>query len=341
MPKTIRNEFYKYLSYDKLMEAHLKCQKGKKNRINVIKFNVKKEEYVQWLYEQIKNKKYKQGKYTTFYVREPKKRKIEAARYMDRVVHRWIFDNFLEPAFLPQMIDTTYACIKGRGMHKAALDVQNAMKKCQKEFGSYYILKMDVAKYFQSIDKDILMNIIKRKIKDLDLLELINQTIYYGRDESGIPIGNLSSQLFANLYYNEADQFIKHKLKIRYYFRYMDDSIILLKNKEELKEVKRKIEEFIWEKLHLKFNNKTNIFKNKQGVNFCGYKINEYRMKIRDKGKRRIKKNIKKLKIKIKNGEISSKDAKRYLCGHFGYIKYANTYNFIRNNFAIDEEKIM
>ena len=128
---------------------------------------------------------------------------------------------------------------------------------------------MDVSKYFPSIDKTILMNIIRRKIKDKDILWLISQTIYGVRNGTGIPIGNLSSQLFANLYYNEADQFIKHKLKIKYYFRYMDDSVILMKDKNELKKVKYEIEKFIMENLKLKFNGKTNIFKSKQGVNFC------------------------------------------------------------------------
>ena len=301
MPKTIKNQFDTYLTYDKLMEAHMKCQKGKKNRANVIKFNLKKEEYIQWLYEQIKTKRYQHGKYISFYVWEPKKRKIEAARYIDRIVHRWLVDNFLEPAFLPQLIDTTYACIKNRG-----------------------------------IDKDILMEIIKKKIVDKDVLWLINQTLYGGRNEPGIPIGNLSSQLFANLYYNEADQFIKHTLKVKYYFRYMDDSVILLKDKQELKKVRYAIENFIKEKLKLEFNSKTNIFKSKQGVNFCGYKINEYRMKLRDKGKRKLKNKVKSLKNKIKNGEITSKEAKKYLCGHFGYIKYANTYHLIHKIFVCD-----
>ena len=336
MPKTVKNQFEKNLTYEKLMKAHEKCQKGKKNRVNVIKFNLKKEEYIEWLYEQIKSKKYQHGKYVTFYVLEPKRRKIEAARYIDRIVHRWLVDNFLEPAFLPQFIDTTYACIEGRGMHKAAKDVQKAMKICKKKYGEYYILKMDVAKYFQSIDKDILMSIIKRKIKDKDVLELIEQTIYSCRNESGIPIGNLSSQLFANLYYNEVDQFIKHKLKVRYYYRYMDDSVILMPTKEDIKQVRQEIEKFIKEKLKLEFNRKTNIFKNKQGVNFCGYKINEYRLKLRDKGKKKVKQNIKKLKLKIKNGEMTSKEAKKYLCGHFGYMKYANTYNFIKKYFIVE-----
>ena len=337
MPKTLRNQFDKYLTYEKLMEAHEKCQKGKKNRLNVIRFNMRKEDYIWWLYNELKNRTYKHGKYVTFYVLEPKKRKIEAARYIDRVVHRWLVDNFLDQVFLPQFIETTYACIPKRGMHKAAKDVQMAMRKCKKEYGEYYILKMDVAKYFQSIDKTILNNIIARKIKDKDILWLINQTIYACRESSGIPIGNLSSQLFANLYYNETDQFIKHKLKVKYYFRYMDDSVILMEKKEDIKKIKQEIENFINQNLHLQFNKKTNIFKSKQGVNFCGYKINEYRLKLRQKGKQKLKRKIKKLKLKVKNEEITSKEAKKYLCGHFGYMSNADVYNLINSYFAIDE----
>lgn len=152
--------------------------------------------------------------------------------------------------------------------------------------------------------------------------------------------GNLTSQIFANIYYNEADQYIKHKLKVRYYYRYMDDSVILMKDKNELKEIKNKIQNFLEKELDLSFNSKTNIFKSKQGVNFCGYKINEYRMKLRSKGKKRIKKTVKKLKTKIKKGEITSKEAKICLCGHFGYMKYANTYNFINKYFANEMQEL-
>ena len=269
MSKTIKNKFDKCLTYQNLMKAHIESRKGKNYKKEVILFNLKQEEYIKWLYEELKNERYEHGGYRTFYIRVPKTRKVEASRYIDRVVHRWLVDNFLEPIFLPQFIENTYACIPGRGMHKAAKDLQKAMRECKRVYGEYYILKMDVSKYFPSIDKIILKNIIERKIKDKDILWLIDQTIYGGRNDTGIPIGNLSSQLFANLYYNEADQFIKHKLKIKYYFRYMDDSVILMKDKTELKQVKYEIEKFIWENLKLKFNKKTNIFKSKQGVNFC------------------------------------------------------------------------
>lgn len=126
---------------------------------------------------------------------------------------------------------------------------------------------------------------------------------------------------------NEVDQYIKHTLRIKYYFRYMDDSVILYKDKKELKEILDKIILFLRNNLHLELNSKTNIFKSKQGVNYCGYQINEYRMKIRRKGKVRLKRKVNKLKLKIKNKELTSTEAKRYLCGHMGYLKYADVYN--------------
>ena len=133
MAKTIRNEYYKKLTYEKLMEAHIKSRKGKGLRKEIILFNLKQEEYIMWLYEQLKNKTYKHGGYTVFYVTEPKVRKIEKSRYIDRIVHRWVVDNFLEHAFISRFISTSFACIKNKGMHKAAKYVQECMKKAQRK----------------------------------------------------------------------------------------------------------------------------------------------------------------------------------------------------------------
>lgn len=327
MPKTIRNSFYKNLTYDKLMEAHKKSRKGKGYRKEVVLFNLKQEEYIMWLYEQLKKGTYKHGGYTQFYVTEPKLRKIEKSKYIDRIVHRWLVDNFLEPAFVPQFINTSFACLKDKGMHKACFYVQNSMKHCKRVWNEYYILKMDVAKYFDNINKKILLNIIKRKIKDEKIIWLIKEILYAQKREKGLEIGNYTSQMFANIYLNEIDQYIKHSLKIKYYCRYLDDSIVIVQTKEEAKKALEKIRKFLKENLELELNKKTQIFKNKQGVNFCGYKINEYRLKIRDKGKRKLKNKVKKLKKEIQKGKISSKEAKKYLAGHMGYIKIANVKN--------------
>lgn len=111
MPKTLKNEFDKYLTYEKLMEAHKKSSLNKKCRKDIIMFNLKKEAYIKYIYEQLKNQTYIHGGYTIFYVHEPKLRKIQKSKYIDRIVHRWLVDNFLAPTFIPQFISTSYACI--------------------------------------------------------------------------------------------------------------------------------------------------------------------------------------------------------------------------------------
>ena len=336
MPKTIRNKYKENLTYEKLLEAHIKSRKGKGYRKEIILFNLKQEEYIMWLYEKLKNKTYKHGGYSEFYVTEPKVRKIEKSRYLDRIVHRWVVDNFLEPCYVPKFINTSYACLKERGMHRAAVYVKDTMKHCKIKWDEYYILKMDVAKYFDNINKKILLKILERNIKDPDLMWLIKEILYANKREKGLEIGNYTSQMFANIYLNEVDQYIKHKLKVKYYCRYLDDSIVIVRTKKEAKEILEKIKKYLKENLELELNQKTQIFKNKQGVNFCGYKINEYRMKIRDKGKRKLKKKVKKLKEEIQKGNITSKEAKKYLAGHLGYIKYANNYNLLNKIFYIE-----
>ena len=338
MARTLRNEFDKKLTYENLLKAHMQSRQNKACRKDIILFDLKKEEYIRYLYEELKNGTYKHGKYTVFYVHEPKLRKIQKSRYIDRIVHRWVVDNFLYPVFISKFIYTSYACIRGKGMHKACLDAQKAMKHCKNIWGEYYILKMDVKKYFQNVNKDKLCSIISKKVKDEKLMWLLKEIIYSNEGITGIPIGNYTSQIFANIYLNELDQYIKRVLKVKYYFRYMDDSVIFVRTKEEAKEILKNITIFLKEELFLELNSKTQIFKSKQGINFCGYKINEYRLKLRTRGKKKLKRKVKKLKMQIKNGKLTSREAQKYLCGHYGYIKYANIYN-LKNKVFFSNEK--
>lgn len=338
MPKTIRNKYDEKLTYENLMKAHIESRKNKSTKKDIILFNLKQEEYVRYLYEQLKDLTYRHSSYSEFYVYEPKLRKIQKSKYIDRIVHRWVVDNFLYEAFVPQFLPTSYACIKERGMHKACIDVQKAMKHCKNIWDQYYILKMDIKKYFQNINKEKLLQIITRKIKDKKVLWLLKEIIFSENTKTGIPIGNYSSQIFANIYLNEVDQYIKHKLKIKYYYRYMDDSLILVKTKQEANYALNKIKQFLEQELYLELNKKTQLFKSKQGINFCGYKINEYRIKIRDRGKKKLKKKIKRLKNEIKTGKMTSKQAQKYISGHLGYIKYANIYNLCNKVFYIKNE---
>ena len=336
MPKTIRNQYDKKLTYDNLMKAHIESRKGKNIRKEIILFNLKQEEYIMWLYEQLKNGTYKHSGYTTFYVTEPKVRLIEKSAYIDRIVHRWYVDNFIKEYFIKSFISTSYACLENKGMHKACIDVQETMKHCKRIWNNYYIIKMDVAKYFQNIDKSILYNILQRKIKDKKLLWLTKEILYSNGVEKGLPIGNYTSQCFANIYLNELDQHAKHTLKLKYYFRYMDDIVVMVKNKKEAIQKLQQIREFLTRKLKLELNSKTQIFKSSQGVNFCGYKINEYRLKIRTKGKKKLKNKIKKLKYQIKTKQIDTKEAHKFLTGHLGYIDIANVKNLKEKLFYIE-----
>ena len=337
MPKTIRNEFDKKLTYDNLMKAHFDSRKGKSLRKEIILFNLKQEEYIMWLYEKLKNGTYKHSGYTSFTITEPKLRIIEKSKYIDRIVHRWYVDNFMKEYFMKSFISTSYACIENKGMHKACLDVQEAMKHCKRIWNNYYIIKMDVAKYFQNIDKEILYNILKRKIKNEKLLWLTREILYSNGIDKGLPIGNYTSQCFANIYLNEMDQYAKHSLKLKYWFRYMDDMIAIVKTKKEAIEKLELIRNFLYKNLGLELNSKTQIFESKQGVNFCGYKINEYRLKIRDKGKRKLKKKVKFLKYEIRSCRMTSKEAHIFLAGHLGYIKIANVNN-LKNKIFYTEE---
>lgn len=191
MAKWLRNEFDKCLTYEKLMDAHNLAKRGKGFRKEVILFELKKEEYIKWLYEQLKYGKYEHGGYTAFYVTEPKLRKVEKSRYIDRLVHTWVVKKFLEPHFVPKFIEHSYACLKNKGVHKSAIYIQNCMKQAKMKWGEYYILKMDVSKYFASINKEILVGILKRTIKDEKVLWILKKIIYSGEKEVGIEIRKL------------------------------------------------------------------------------------------------------------------------------------------------------
>ena len=174
----------------------------------------------------IENDTFRFGKYRTFVILEPKKRIIKALPYRDRVVHQWYVEEFIKPFMLPRFIYHTYACLPGKGGHKAVDDLQIMMRKMKRKYGHYYVLKCDIKDYFHSINRDILFQIMKDKISDKKLLKFTHKIIFDESDDGGIPIGNYTSQFFANIYLNELDHYVKEVLKIKYYVRYMDGATV-------------------------------------------------------------------------------------------------------------------
>lgn len=167
------------------------------------------------------------------------------------------------------------------------------MRNMYKSNPNFYIIKCDIAKFFNNIDKNILFNLIKRRVKDKKFLNCTKSLIFDGKTKTGIPIGNYTSQFFANIYLTELDVYVKQILKIKYYIRYMDDFILLVNSKEEAKFYLEKMNKFINDKLKLKFNKKTNYFKAKQGVTFLGYHVYVNKIKLLNSNKKRIYKRVK------------------------------------------------
>lgn len=296
MPKKIKNCFDKNLTFQKLLEAHKRARIHKAYKNEVIKFELNLENNIINLLNNIKSEKYHLGEYSFFKIYEPKERIISALPYIDRIVHQWYVEEFIKPYIVPKFINTTFACLKEKGTHRAVDEVFHQLQICKRNFGDFWILKCDIKKFFYSINPNILFNILKKHIADKKLLKFTHLILFDSRsslDDVGIPIGNYTSQFFANIYLNELDQYIKRELKLKYYTRYMDDFVILLKTKKECIYVKRLIEEFLNNQLQLKLNEKSKYYPYKMGVNFCGYRIFNTHKLLRLNSKKKIKKNVK------------------------------------------------
>lgn len=199
MPKTIKNVFYKKLTFDKMMAAHNRAKKHKTYKDEVIKFEFNLENNITNLINEIKNKKYSPGKYYTFKIYEPKERYIQSLPYKDRIVHQWYVEEFIKPYIVPKFISTSFACLSDKGSHKAADCVQKQMRTFKRNYGDFWILKCDVKKYFYNIRPHILFDILKKYISDKDLLDFTRILVFNGPINNslvGIPIRKLHEPIF-------------------------------------------------------------------------------------------------------------------------------------------------
>lgn len=329
MPKKIKNCFYKNLTFEKLYEANLRARKHKVCKSEVVKFEINLENNLTNLLNKIRNHTYHLGKYYTFKVYEPKERTIKALPYVDRIVHQWYVEEFIKPNIVPKFISTTFACLKDRGTHKAALEVEKQIRICNQNNPNFWILKCDIKGFFYHIDPNILYSIMCKYIADVELLNFTKLLIFDGREEMGaigIPIGNYTSQFFANIYLNELDQFVKRTLKIKHYVRYMDDFILLLNTKEECTLIKHTIETFLHQQLHLELNAKSKYYPNKMGVDFCGYRIFTTHKLLRLNSKKKIKKSVKKWNYLYKNNKLNVAKATGSLNSWIGHASHCNSY---------------
>ena len=284
--------YEKVFSLENLYLAFLEARKGKRKKKAVLKFETNLGYELDKLYKELKSGEYKPLPYREFVIYEPKRRVINAPAFRDLVVQHAIY-RVIYPIFDKTFIDTSYACRKGGGTHKASNYTQKEMRKYS---GDLYFLKLDIRKFFYSIDRDILRRLFEKKIKDKRFVNIMCEFTKMDTPK-GIPIGNLLSQIYALIYMNPLDHFIKRELKVKSYVRYVDDFVLIGLTLDKAKEYKQKCEKFVQEYLNLELSH-WHIQKIKRGINFVGYRTWKRVKFVRKHSMYKFKKAIKKLKIK-------------------------------------------
>jgi retron-type reverse transcriptase len=281
------------ITLENLFLSWREFKKGKSKRFDVQQFEFNLEDNIFQLYQELENKTYKHLGYASFFVQDPKLRHIHKAKVRDRIVHHLI-SRYLEQTYDKTFIFDSYSCRKNKGTHKAENRLKAfSLKQSKNNKFNFYCLKCDIKKFFDSVNHQILIDILKRKIRDQNILWLVKEIIFSFQVEKGIPLGNLTSQYFANIYLNKLDQLIKHKLRIKYYIRYTDDFLILDIDKNKLQRLIHPINQFLNHQLNLSLHpDKIIIRKYNQGIDFLGYVTLPYYRVLRTKTKKRMFKRI-------------------------------------------------
>lgn len=339
----IRNLYTQICDFENLHQAYIHARKGKRYRIEVMKFTNRLEENLINIQNELIQKTYTVGRYREFFVHEPKKRLIMALPFKDRVV-QWAIYQVLNPYFEKGYIQDSYACRVDKGTHRAVSRLQYWLRYMQRRHERFYALKLDISKYFYRVDHNVLMGILRRRIGDEDLLWLLNVIVRCEHTNFGIPlgdhqfdadriggvgmpIGNLTSQMFANLYLNELDQYAKQTLHVKHYLRYMDDVVVLHQDKKYLWTLKDQINGFVVDRLHLQLNNKTMVRKTSQGIEFVGFRVWPTHKKLRKKSALKMKRRLGYLQRAYARGDVELQEVNNSLQSYLGIMMHCDSHN--------------
>lgn len=319
---------------ENLFAAWDEFRRGKTSKKDVMEFEWKLEENIFNLHEELESKTYQHSSYTSFYIHDPKQRHIHKAEVRDRVLHHAIF-SVLNPLFEETFIANSFSCRVGKGTHEGVNELYSMLRRVSSNgYKPCFALKCDIQKFFDSVNHGILLDIIKRRIKDDDVLHLLGQIIesYITKrstlfDRRGIPIGNLTSQLFANVYMNEFDQYIKHRLKVKNYVRYTDDFVIVSGDQDYLKGLIAPINDFLKSELDLNLHpNKVKICKFSQGIDFLGYVLRPHCRTVRTKTSRRAFRKIRQRVSEYKKGSLTNEKLIQTVNSYLGVFSHAKTH---------------
>lgn len=339
----IKNVFDLIFSDENLYGALQDASRGRRYNKDVLKAQHNCWNVIRKIQEDVYSGKYSIDRYYIFYVYEPKKRMIMSITFPHRIV-QWAIYRVINPILIKGYIEDSYGCVPGRGQLSAMKRLQSWVLSVHRKPGNWYYLKLDISKYFYRISHRVLKKILAKKIKDRRLLELLYGIIDcehtpFGLPpgkgpgevpledrlfDVGMPVGNLLSQVFANVYLDTLDQFCKRVLRIRYYIRYMDDIIILSNSKKELHLWKDEIQKFLEEKLELSLNQKTCIRPVSQGIEFVGYRIWPYYTTLRKSTTLQIKRDMRHKAEEYRTGKVPLKEVTESLKGRLGMLKHCD-----------------
>ncbi len=337
--KVVNNIFDQIISSDNLFDAWNSFKKDKRNKKDVLYFEWRLEEHIFHLHRDLKSRRYRHGPYSSFNINDPKPRSIHKATVRDRILHHAVFAT-LNPIFEPTFISNSFSCRVGKGTHKG-VNMLNHIARAVSRNNSRpcFALKCDVKKFFASVDHQVLLGIICKRIRDKDALWLLEEIIgSFSSDRStlferkGLPIGNLTSQLFANVYLNVFDQFVKNDLKVKNFLRYTDDFVIIADNKPYLENLVAPISGFLHTRLRLSLHpNKVSIRTFHQGIDFLGYVVLPHYRLLRTKTKQRIWRKLRQRVSEYRNGTISRKTLEQSLQSYLGVLSHAETQQFSKD----------
>lgn len=344
---TIRNVYYEITSFHTLMVADTHVSKGKRENTERLRFYDNREGNLEEISTLLRAGKVPKVEYHSFYVYVPKVRKVIFIDYWSKVVQRAIYD-VLNPKICRTFIEHTYACVKGRGQLAAMEQLYTWMRETRTSGTEWYYYKFDVAKFFYRIDHEILMDICRKKIDDPRTVDLLghyinNDAVPFGMPldanqltiteeqmlyDLGIPIGGGLSHMLGNMYLDPLDQFCKRVLGIKRYIRYMDDIIILDNDKERLKEYGRRMTQFLEERLHLNFNNKTALRPVRVGCEFVGYVVYNDHVILRKSTTLRMKRTLRKTRQDYHDNLITFKEANATMQSYLAMLSHVDCKKF-------------
>jgi len=317
-------DIYEFIAErDNLRLAFWKATRGKRARPEVLAYRQSLGENLERLREQLLTKRWDMGHYHFFTVHDPKERTICAASFPERVLHHAVM-NICEPVLERYAIHDSYACRTGKGSHKAVLRAQTFCRRFR------WYLKLDVRKYFDSIDQAILLRLLERRFKDRDLMELFAAILatYETAPYKGLPIGNLVSQHLANFYLGGFDHWIKEVCRIVGYIRYMDDFVAWGDDRQSLRDLLGAIGEYLQSELGLSLKDNVQLNRTARGLPFLGYRVFPGCIRLAPRSKRRFTRHLREYEGRYLSGEWSERDLQRHMEPVIAFARFADTDGF-------------